>query len=448
MPKTGEELTLDIIDVNNLGNGIAKNENLVFFVPKTLTKEKVLVQVINSKENYSNAKLLSVVEKSPKRLKSQCKYYDLCGGCQLLHLGYKDQIDFKKSHLLKTLNLSNVEVFTSKQFDYRNRIILHFGYKKAKRFLGFYQDSQDILMQIDKCLLVSNEVNEIIEEINQLLQNVQIDIYNPKTDLGLMKNLVIEYSESTKEILFTLVTNGKQIKEVESFCNQLIKTIKKVTLKNKLKFNGLIQNINKFNDSRIFGVKEKIYFGSNEINYNFMNLRITKNNQAFIQVNHEISAQIYQDILNFIEPKKIVIDLYCGIGILSILISQKAFFVYGIEINKSAISAANIIKQQNQIESVQFLESDSKVFLKNLLKDQIFADYLIIDPPRKGLDKDAIASIIKYKSPTLIYLSCNQITLKRDLDLLSSTYKIASIKAYDMFPNTYHLETLVILKAV
>ena len=390
--------------MNHTAEGIALYKNIVHFVPKTIPGDIIEVKNkdIISKKNYNIVTNYQLITPSTKRVKITCPYYKECGGCQLLGLNKKEQLNYKKEKVIdifkKYTNLDiNPDIISTNQYHYRNKITLHV--KDGK--LGLFEKKTNKIILIKKCLLVSNEINNIIPIIQK-----KINITN-------VKQIIIKQMQTNIMIQFL----GKINKE------EVIQKLSKYTT-------SIYEN-----DNLIYGKK---YLEETLSNYKFY---ISPN--SFFQINHEGTIKIYDKVKEYLEEKNNnVLDLYCGTGSIGIYVSEYCKKITGIEINESSVNNANKNIKENKIKNIHILKGNVSSILKN---DNLY-DAIIIDPPRSGLDNKTKETLLKIKSKKIIYVSCNPLTLARDINTLKELYDLKEITLVDMFPNTYHVESITILE--
>ncbi len=364
-------MDVKIIDYDHLGRGIAKNNGKIIFIPNSIVGERLNIKIIKSKAKYDIGEIVSFIDKSIHRVDNLCPYYNKCGGCNILHMEYKEQLQFKQHKIINIFqkylhidtNIIDNIVPSNKQFNYRNKVTLHL--KKGIR--GMYAQNSDKIVPIKKCILLDPTINDVLS--------------NKK----LKSKLVIR-------------TNGKDILTNDD--QRLKITIGKLTYLVSIK--------------------------------------------SFFQVNLNITHKLYDRIkqLANLTGTETVIDLYCGTGTIGLYLSDQAKEIIGIEINEQAIMDANQNKQINNINNALFICGDVSEELQIIEKK---VDIVIVDPPRRGLDTITINKIISLKPNKIIYVSCDPMTLVRDLKILGSNYRINKIIPFDMFPNTHHVECLTLL---
>ena len=390
-------LKIDSLDHN--GRGITHLSNKVVFVENALEDEIVEINILNDKKNYIEASVSKYIQKSNERVEGLCPYYEVCGGCDILHMTYEKQSEFKQNkirnivdkYLDKSIKVNKI-VKSNNQFGYRNKVTF-----QVKNALGFYKNKTNDIVKIDKCLLASKKINDSIEYLNKL---------------DLTKINKITCRSTSNELMIIIDSNS----------NIDISPIKDIA-------------------SSIY-IKDKLVHGNPNI-YNMIGTyKYIISPDSFFQINDDICKKLYDKIYDETKDSKNVLDLYCGTGSIGIYVSENKN-VLGVEINESAINDANVNKELNNIKNISFICGDSGKESKRI---NFKPDTIIVDPPRSGLDNNTINNILEINPNKIIYVSCDPMTLVRDLKLLSNNYSINEINPFDMFPNTKHVETITILK--
>lgn len=389
-----KNLEVEIVDLDHFGRGIAKIDKPIF-IENSLIGEVVEVEITKEKKKYCEARVINYIKTSPVRVNSRCPYYDKCGGCDLLHLDYNEQLKYKekkvKEIIRKFSDLECVkEIVPSVQYNYRNKITLHVNKK-----IGYYQKKSYDIVTIENCLIADFKINDLIQRLQ-------------KCNFKNVNKIVIRVTDKESMLIF----NGGKI------------------------------DINKFEDVNTIIVDNKILKGKGYIEEQIGNLKFVISPTSFFQVNKIGMINIYDKVLSYIDKNSNVLDLYCGTGTIGIYIAHKAKNVLGIEINEEAIKDALINKRINNLFNVDFKVGDVGTVLDN----NIFQfDTIVVDPPRFGLDETSIKNIIKIKPNKIIYVSCDPVTLARDLKILENDYNVVEITPFDMFSNTYHVECVSLL---
>lgn len=389
-----KNLEVEITNLDHFGRGIVKKEKPIF-IDNALVGEIVEIEITKDNKKYSEGRVIKYIKKSPLRVESNCPFYDKCGGCDLLHLSYQEQLKYKetkvKEIIKKFSGLECVkEIVPTIQYNYRNKITLH-----VQKKLGYYQKKSYDIINIDNCLIADDRINDLIKKLNNI-------------DLNTITKITIRVS--SKESM--LVIEGGKL-DITSF-----KEVDTIIVDNQvLKGRGyIIEEIN--------------------------NLKFVISPDSFFQVNRLGMINIYNQVLKYVDNDTKVLDLYCGTGTIGIYLADKVNQVLGIEINKSAINDALMNKKINNLDNIDFKLGDVEDVLNN---NSFKADCIVVDPPRAGLGNMVIKNIFKIQPQKLIYVSCDPVTLARDLNILKDKYNVVEITPFDMFSNTYHVECVCAL---
>lgn len=425
-------MELKILNLGMNGEGVAKINDKVVFIPQCLEGEIVDCEVVKDYKNYATAKLKTIKQASPNRVTPPCRYYETCGGCTLQHMQYDAQLNFKQNLVKNTLKkVANIDADVAKtiacqnQYNYRNKISL----SCKENAIGFKQEQSNAITDISACLLAKNEINYVIKTIKNLLA---------KTYIKSLKNIVIRQLCNQTLIAFVL----KQNEDLSEIANDIVKTITN---------SGVYLIINPRNDSVVIAGKIIHLCGIKNIEINEP-LKLNLNVDSFYQTNEDIQTKLYNHILTQIGTDEIVINGYSGAGVLSAMLSKKAKHVYGIEINKSAHINAENLKKCNKISNLTNICGDFFEKYKNLTnsnddflsKHEKQINAIVLDPSKKGCGKNVMQTIDGIEK--IIYVSCNPIAMAKDLREIIEHYDIQSIQPFDMFPNTTNVETYVVLK--
>ena len=396
---------MEVLKLDHFGRGIVRVNNKVCFVPYVLPGENIKVNVLDEKKKFCEAKAYKVNNISKDRIKTECKYYSVCGGCQLMHIKKEKQEKFKKEKveeiLKKFLNYNKDvnDIVFSDNFNYRNKVVLHVKYNK----LGFYRNKTNELIEIDKCLLLNPVINDLISYLKKYVELKDIE------------KITIKVGNKTNEVMLIIDGSIAKYQKLLEIVDVLIINEKVITTKDYI--------------TSYIGHKKYI---------------IKKD--SFFQVNYDISTKMYDKVREVIvkEKSKNVLDLYCGTGTIGIYISDVVSKITGVEVVSDAIEAANINKKINNVENIEFILGKVEDKLDFISNNNI--DTVIVDPPRSGLHKKVIPILEKISPKIVIYVSCDPITMARDIKLLSNNYELVEVTPYDMFPNTYHVECVAVLK--
>lgn len=400
---------VEVTKLDHQGRGIAKINDKIIFIPNALPEETVDVDIILEKKKYYEGIIKETINASDKRIKSICPYFEECGGCQFLNMNYQDSLDYKQNKVEEIMNkylgikikINNI-VACDNNLYYRNKTTF-----QVKNDIGFFKEKTNTLIPVDKCYISDIKINDIYKAIKD-----NINLTN-------VKQIIIRATKNTLESMVIFKTN------------------------NYIDNKKIIDILKKKVDS--IYINDELIYGKGKIIENLCNKNFYISPSSFFQVNTLQAEKLYNKAIAYADIKKedTVLDLYCGTGTIGIVASDKAKKVIGIELNKEAIKDANENKKLNNINNIEFYAGDvGKILNKNNYKP----DIIIVDPPRVGLDSLALAQILNIRPKKLVYVSCDLMTLARDLKLLSNDYDILELTPVDMFPYTAHVESVCALK--
>lgn len=440
--KKNDRVVVKIERLGANGEGVATHNGVVIFVPFAMVGEEVLVHIINDKHNFLIGKLIEVKKPSENRVKPVCPYFSKCGGCDIQHLSYDDQLKFKKQLVSDTLKKYakitheiNDVVPSPKVLRYRNKFAFPVQEIDGEIKIGMFRKNSHRIVEIEDCMLQSEKTKTIIKLFKEYMIENNISAYNEETKQGIVKHIVVR--EADNDFVMTVVMTDEKF-------NKFTPLIEK--LKSKFSSFGLFKNVNKLNNNVIFGNLDKKIYGIYELEKKDFGVQYFVNNRSFLQVNDEVKNLIYQKIIDTLGSQKNVIDAYSGAGLLSSVIAKSGANVYGVEIIKEATENANKLKFLNDLYNLTNKNGDCAKVIPEIAKELKGDFAVVVDPPRKGLDESVVDVFLKTNPKKIVYLSCNPATLARDLAKLMTEYKIEFIQPYDMFPQTANVETLVSLK--
>lgn len=441
----GEIIKVDIIDYSYDALGIGKIENFPIFVSNALIGETVLVKLTIVKKNLAFGEQIEVVKKSSNRVTPKCKYFNLCGGCQLMHMNYEEQLKFKQTilqnNITKIAKINNIlvkpTIGMSNPYKYRNKVIQPAAFN-IKSYLGMYKAKSHEVIEVFDCLVRDDLINEIFSFISQRLDSLKISIYDEKTYKGILRNVVIKKGFYTNEIMIVFVATSS--KNFNVLVDDLINKF------NQIK--SIYVNINKSKNNNILTEKNILLYGEKYIKDVLMEYNFKIGPLSFYQINTLQTEKLFNLAYKLAAPKikENALDAYCGIGSIGLPISSKYNKMYGIEIVSESIEIANDIIHENKIDNAIYKVLDSKDINNIMIINDINTVY--VDPPRKGLDSKFITELINSKVNKLVYISCNPATLARDINTLVSegNFTLKEVTPVDMFPQTIHIESVALLE--
>ncbi|MXQ73049.1 23S rRNA (uracil(1939)-C(5))-methyltransferase RlmD [Clostridiaceae bacterium DONG20-135] len=421
------------------GQGVVKIDGYPIFVKGIIRGEKAKIQIMKDKKTYAYGRVAELLEVSAHRIKPKCLVYGKCGGCQLQHMDREAQQDFKRekvqdvvTRIAKLPIRVNPVLDMEVPFAYRNKGQIPVDVKHGSVKTGFYRIHSNDIVDIEQCLIQSEVINEILQVIKKDLK-----VYKNGKDL---RHLLIKHAFSTGEAMVVFISRNRDIPHLD----EMIAHIQTVYPKLKT----VIVNLNQRTDNVILGNCEYIVYGDGYIVDELQGLKFYISSKSFYQINPVQTVKLYQQVLAYADltGQEKVLDLYCGVGTISLFLAGQAKLVTGIEIVPEAIADALRNVALNNIDNVNFVCSDAASYAKELVKKQQQPDVIVVDPPRKGCDEITLKAMIKMEPQKIVYVSCDPATLARDLKVLCENgYEVQAIQPVDMFPQTYHVETVVSL---
>lgn len=432
-------------DLTHEGAGVAKIEGFPIFVENALPDEKAKIKVIGIKKGFAFGKLVEIYEESKNRIVAPCPIYSQCGGCQLQHVSYEGQLDFKGKQVeqvlarIGKLDLTKVKVHQTlgmkNPWNYRNKAQVPVGEREGGLVAGFYQKRSHDIIDMERCLIQQAENDEIVQYVKTICEEYGIRAYNEEKHKGWLRHIMVRYGLVTKELMVVFVTKSADFPHKNEILSKITEQFPQIK--------SVVQNINNKRTNVIFGDETKVLWGEEYIYDKIGDIKFAISARSFYQVNPEQTKVLYDKALEYakLTGEESVIDAYCGIGTISLFLAQKAKKVFGVEIVPEAIEDAKRNAELNGIENAEFAVGEAEVVIPEWYKEGNAADVIVVDPPRKGCDEALLKTILDMKPKRVVYVSCNPGTLARDLQVLEQGgYEPVEVQPVDMFPHTTHIE--------
>lgn len=469
--KKNDKFIITIEDMSEDGAGIGKLDGYIWFVKDALIGDVIEAAAMKMKKNYGFARLVRVLEAAPGRVEPKCPVARACGGCQMQELSYAEQLKFKEkkvyNHLKRIGGLEHLclpdeetDVAGAKApivmepiigmehpWRYRNKAQFPIGTdKNGQPIAGFYAGRTHSLIPVPEldCLLGCEENRLLLKAVLDFMKEYEIGAYNETLHKGLVRHVLLRKGFSSGELMICLVINGNKLPHAEALVKQLLAAHTKVT--------SISLSVNKEKTNVIMGTEIINLYGPGYITDKIGNIEYRISPLSFYQVNPVQTERLYGTALEFADLSggEIVWDLYCGIGTISSFLAQKAQKVYGVEIIPEAIDDARANAERNGIKNVEFFVGKAEEVLpEQYEKNQVYADVIVVDPPRKGCDSVCLDTILKMEPKRVVYVSCDSSTLARDVKYLCENgYEVKRVRPVDMFPMSGHCECVVKLERV
>tara|TARA_B100000029_G_scaffold87332_1_gene77423 strand:- start:4764 stop:6173 length:1410 start_codon:yes stop_codon:yes gene_type:complete len=442
------------------GKGLARYNDLVVFVSNSIPGEKVDIRVIKKKKKYIEGVVSNINSKSEYETSPECAYFGLCGGCSSQNLAYEIQLKEKYNqvkeifkHIGKINNVPINDIIPCKEkYNYRNKMEFTFSNRKwyenpkdikLDKALGLHIKRRfDKIVDIDRCFIQHELSNKIFSYIKNIIIENDLEPFDQRLQTGFLSNLIIRFSFSSKKTMVIFNTMGDGEKKLKPLLKPITEKFKEIA--------SIMNRVTIKEKGKKTIVEDNILFGQDYIIEKIGDIKYRYSANSFFQTNSIQSNILFEYISKECDltGNETVYDLYCGIGAISLYLAHNAKKVIGIEVVEDAIKDAKENVKLNKIKNADFFQGDLNNFFKKNHKiiQKNKPDVIIVDPPRAGLHKNTIDTIIKYTNCKIVYVSCNPSTQARDLVILNDAgYRIANIQPLDMFPHTPHIENIVTL---
>ena len=426
------------------GYGLGFNDSNPIFVPYSVPGDIADVEIEYQKKDVFFGKIKELIERSPNRIEPNCEVFCKCGGCDWLNIPYEKQLEYKQliiNEIFRNVKVNKVNEILSSPLQkyYRNKSFFPISEIQAQPLIGMFERKSHKVIPHKHCKLYPPIFAKIMESFLSYMNVANVTVYDERTGKGTARHLGIRYSEATGEILVILVTKSRKL----PFSKQLVR----ILTTEFPDIVGIVQNINQSRTNTILGDENKILFGRDHIFEKIGKKKYKLHSSSFFQVNSGIAEQMYDFCRAHIDKNDKVLDAYCGVGSIGLFVADKATEVVGIENNEFAVQDAVANAKLNKVENCHFITGDVEQELPILCRKEKF-DTIIFDPPRKGLDAGTIKTLPD-NIKKIIYISCNPTTQERDAKLLLERgFKIILMQPFDMFPHTYHIENVLVLKRI
>jgi 23S rRNA (uracil1939-C5)-methyltransferase len=450
---------LEIIDLAFGGKGLAKPEGFPVFIDRCVPGDKVFAKITKKKKSWAEGKLIQILTPSPLRTEGKCRYCDFCGGCKWQQIGYDLQLAYKKSHVMESLQhiggLKDVPVMdvipSDAIYEYRNK--MEFSCSSKRWLLPWELENEEIkkdfgiglhvpgtfdkVIDIEQCEIMPMLGNKILNDVRNFIRASGLPAYHLRTHEGFWRFLMLRHSKAFDTWMVNIVTTYKSMDPVMELADLLARKYPQIE--------SIMNNITDARSGISTGKEELCLYGKDHIKEKLGRFFFKISANSFFQTNTGSCEKLYAKVAQYaaLTGKETVIDLYSGTGTIPIWLSGQARMVVGIEIVTSAVADARLNASLNKIDNCEFLEGDIKTVLPTF---KTAPDVMIVDPPRVGMHKDVVQQVLGLLPERIVYVSCNPATLARDLEMLCVKYDVKEVTPVDMFPHTYHIESIALLK--
>ena len=446
MLEKGKIYEAQITDYTAEGQGVARIDGCVVFVPNAIAGETCLVRIEKAQKTWASGKITEILEKSPHRVQRQCPISSSCGGCDFWHMDYEEETRLKAERVRQALNrlggeaLEQVEILSAPTcYGYRNKAQYPVSSQKDRICAGFFRAGTHQVVENKGCLILPEETERVKELVIGYVNQYRISAYEEKTHKGLLRHIYVRRGAVSGQILVCLVVNGRKLPHTED----LIRRLQAVP-----GFTCLVLSVNTKPGNTVLGEEFITLYGPGYIEDTLCGLTFRLSARSFYQVNHHQAQRLYEAAISQaqITKKDLVLDLYCGVGTITLTMAKAAGKVIGVEVVEQAVEDARENAKRNGIENAEFFCGDAGKAALELERKGIYPDVVVVDPPRKGLNADTIEALSKMSPRRIVYISCDPATLGRDVALLKDRgYRVQNAMAADLFPRCAHVESIVCL---
>jgi len=456
--KRNQQLEIEVEKLAFGGQGLARVDNRVIFIEGGLPGDRAIIQIKKVKQNFVNARINRIIKPSPLRIPAACSHFGTCGGCKWQNLDYVQQCQFKRDQVLESLEhigkvnpeIVHPTIPSPLVFGYRNKMEFSFTDNRwltpeelsdpeiKKDFaLGLHvPGSFDRIMHIEKCWLQDDLMNQILSFSQNFFKDAQLPVFNLKTHQGLLRFLVIRKSFSQENYMVNVVTFSPASEMLTDFTGTLVERFPRVV--------SVVNTVNPRFAQIAFGEDEYLLFGKGCVEETIGDFEFEISANSFFQTNPLQAANLYQLVQKFAgKGNNIIWDLYAGTGTIALFLAETAQQVTGFELVESAIKDGYKNAEKNGIKNCEFVSGEIR---ESIMSRQDQPDIIVCDPPRSGMHGDVVQAIVQKRPQKIIYVSCNPTTLARDIKLMNGYYQLKEVQPVDMFPHTYHIESVALLE--
>ncbi len=435
-----------VTDYTAEGQGVARVEGCAVFLPNAIAGEKYLIRIEKAAKTWAAGKIVEILEKSPHRVNRECPVAKLCGGCDFWHMDYAEEQRLKAARVTATLNrmggeqLEEVPILAAPTcYGYRNKAQYPVSSKKGRAYAGFFKAGTHQVVENDRCLILPEESDAVRKTVIDYVNQYRITVYDEQTQKGLLRHIYVRRGAVSGQVLVCLAVNGRKLPHTGARIARLQKIPS---------FTTLVLSVNTKPGNRVLGEEMLTLYGPGYIEDTLCGLTFRLSPHSFYQVNHQQAQRLYEAAIAAAEITKndLVLDLYCGVGTITLAMAKAAGRVIGVEVVEQAVEDARENARRNGIENAEFFCGDAGQAALSLEMQGVKPDVAVVDPPRKGLNADTIEALARMSPRRIVYVSCDPATLARDVALLKERgYRVQNAQAADLFPRCSHVESIVCL---
>ena len=449
MLEKNKQYQATVTDYTAEGQGVAHVEGCAVFLPNAVAGETYLIRIEKAAKTWAAGKIVEILEKSPHRVNRECPVAKLCGGCNFWHMDYAEETRLKADRVKTALNriggedLQDMPILSAPTcYGYRNKAQYPVASRKGRVYAGFFKAGTHQVVENERCLILPEESDWVRNLVIDYVNQYRVSAYDEQTGKGLLRHIYIRRGQVSGQVLVCLVVNGRKLPHTEVLAERL---------KAVPGFTSLVLSVNTKAGNTVLGEEFITLYGPGYIEDTLCGLTFRLSPRSFYQVNHHQAQRLYETAIAQAEITKedLVLDLYCGVGTITLAMAKAAGKVMGVEVVEQAVQDARENAARNGIENAEFFCGDAGKAALELERQGIRPDVVVVDPPRKGLNGDTVEALSRMSPRRIVYVSCDPATLARDVALLKQRgYALKNAMAADLFPRCSHVETVCLLTSV
>ena len=433
-----------VTDYTAEGQGVARVDGCAVFLPSAIAGETYKIRIEKVGKTWAAGKILEILEKSPHRVQRECPISASCGGCDFWHMDYEEETRLKADRVKQCLNriggenLTEMPILSAPScYGYRNKAQYPVASQKGRVYAGFFRAGTHQVVENERCRILPDETEQVRKIVIDYVNYFRIAAYDETTRKGLLRHIYVRRGAVSRQVLVCLAINGRKIPHAED----LIQRLQAVA-----GFTTLVLSVNTKDTNAVLGDEEIILYGPGYIEDTLCGLTFRLSARSFYQINHHQAQRLYEAAIQQAEitEKDLVLDLYCGVGTITLCMAKAAGKVIGVEVVEQAVADAKENAKRNGIKNAEFFCGDAGKAALKMEQEGIKPDVIVVDPPRKGLHADTIEALSRMSPRRIVYVSCDPATLARDVALLKERgYQLKNAQAADLFPRCSHVESIV-----
>ena len=447
MLKIGQIEEVEISGYSSEGMGGCRIDGCAVFVPNAIRGERCSVKLTHVSRNSAHGKIEQILTRSPHRIPRVCPEAKLCGGCQLHHMDYAEELAFKAQKVTDALNriggqnLETVAITGSEEIGgYRNKAQYPVGEKNGRPVAGFYKNRTHEVVSVRRCAILPELFDRVRDVVIRWAEEDEVSVYNEHTGKGLLRHIYVRRGAVSGQVMVCIAANGDRLPRENRLIHGLRREIPGLS--------SVLLSVNTKNTNVVLGGEFRTLWGRDYIEDTLCGFTFRLSARSFYQVNHDQAQRLYEKAVELAELRgsETVLDLYCGTGTITLALSRQAGKAVGVEIIPEAVEDAKQNAVRNGVENVEFFCADATAAAARFAAQGVRPEVIVVDPPRKGLAPEVVEAMLQMDPQRVVYVSCDPATLARDVKLLTAqNYRLTHAEAFDLFPRTFHVETVVSL---